>query len=195
MTGTNTDDTENDADDNDEVNSIASSVPPCLIDGMSKFFTPSSRQRKHSNEASDASVHALLKAASSKLNKSMESNKSDASSSHKSTSSSVKNNAKKQSSLNKKSVQLYSKKVVTLETENEIVSGEASVSAILNNSDKENQSKQPQLTQPSLKSAAHHAHFENEDESDEMTTTKSQQTKSKLNTSDASRSKSGTLEY
>ena len=169
MTGTNTDDTENDAEDdngddndNDDVTSIASAstVPPSLIDGMTKYFTPASRQRKHSSEQMEVS---LLKVAASKLNKSMESNKSDASSSHKSTTSGGGGGGikKKQSSSS-----LAKRKThengdddgggggVRHESGG---GGDTHLNANLNNSDKENQTKQQQQhLQPLEPPTSHH---------------------------------------
>ncbi len=211
LTGTNTDDTENDADDNDEVNSIASAstVPPSLIDGMTKYFTPASRQRKHSTEQSET---ALLKvvtaaAASSKLNKSMESNKSDASSTHKSTASvgAEGPNKKKQnsSSSSKKKMttheNLEMKSICKSETESYGVGGhdgvvgfeESSLPGNLNNSDKENQSKQ-QLQQTTM-SNQHQIRFdvnvsEVKNESIDLKKShKNQKSKSNINDTDTSK--------
>ena len=133
--GTNTDDTDNDAE------SVASSVPPCLIDGMSKFFTPTSRQRKHSNEHSDTSVSSLLKAASSKLNKSFESTKSDASTASGSTKTLGKK-SKAAFDTAKKSAMVAS--TLAIDSAHAAVDKSSHVNANLNNSDKENQSNKQQ---------------------------------------------------
>lgn len=215
LTGTNTDDTENDADDNDEVTSIASAstVPPSLIDGMTKYFTPASRQRKHSTEQPET---ALLKvvtaaAASSKLNKSMESNKSDASSTHKSTASvgAEGPNKKKQnsSSLTKKKTTTTThenseiKSICKNETESYGVGGhdgvvgfeESSLPGNLNNSDKENQSKQ-QLHQTTMPNQ-HQIRFDvnvSEIKNESIDLKKSHKNqKSKSNINDTDMSKSG----
>jgi hypothetical protein len=152
LTGTNTDDTENDAEDDngddDDVTSIASAstVPPSLIDGMSKYFTPASRQRKHSSEQMEVSLLKVV----SKLNKSMESNKSDASSSHKSTTSAggIK---KKQtsSSLAKRKTHENGDDDDGVRVSGGGGGGDVNLNANLNNSDKENQTKQQQQ-QPHL---------------------------------------------